>query len=111
MIDGNNDLKESFAEQTDYLRHVGVSVLKTSIMDKTPREIFEPYKKAQDYRSLYQLDYYITQGPRFIMIFSVLILTEFEDVIKGKSARGCLLYARMIKLFKSLNPKLAVEIK
>jgi hypothetical protein len=69
MIDGNRvityrDLNESAAEQTNYLRHMGmgdkaytqegfdklkdfmgVIVLQTSIMGRTPQEIYEIYKK------------------------------------------------------------------
>ncbi|MDW7657627.1 MAG: transposase [Bacillota bacterium] len=169
MIDGNRvityrDLNESAAEQTNYLRHMGmgdkaytqegfdklkdfmgVIVLQTSIMGKTPQEIYELYKKRwtietyyhyfknkADYGSLYQQDYYKTQGLAFIMLVSSLIHKEFEDAVKavkGKSAQDCLLDARMVKadkrrgvwtvcncrkkqveLFESLNTKLAVEI-
>ncbi len=170
MIDGNRvityrDLNESTAEQTNYLRHMGmgdkaytqegfdklkdfmgVIVLQTSIMGKTPQEIYEIYKKRwtvetyynyfknkADYGSLYQQDYYKTQGLAFIMLVSSLIRREFEDavkVIKGKSAQDCLLDARMVKadkrrgvwtvcncrtkqveLFELLNTKLSVEIE
>jgi transposase len=169
MIDGNRvityrDLNESAAEQTNYLRHMGMGdkaytqegfdklkdfmgliVLQTSIMGKTPQEIYEIYKKRwiietyynyfknkADYGSLYQQDYYKTQGLAFIMLVSSLIRKEFEDAVKavkGKSAQDCLLDARMVKadkrrgvwtvcncrkkqveLFESLNTKLAVEI-
>lgn len=170
MIDGNRvityrDLNESAAEQTNYLRHMGmgdkaytqegfdklkdfmgVIVLQTSIVGKTPQEIYEIYKKRwtietyynyfknkADYGSLYQQDYYKTQGLAFIMLVSSLIRREFEDAVKavkGKSAQDCLLDARMVKadkrrgvwavcncrkkqaeLFESLNTKLAVEIE
>lgn len=170
MIDGNRvityrDLNESVAEQSNYLRHMGmgdksytqegfdklkdfmgVIVLQTSIIDKTPKEIYELYKKRwvietyynyfknkADYSSLYQQDYYKTQGLAFIMLVSALILREFEDAIKavkGKSAQDCLLDARMVKadkrrgvwtvcncrkkqveLFELLNTKLSVEIE
>ena len=170
MIDGNRvitcrDLNESAAEQTNYLRHMGMGdkaytqegfdklkdfmgliVLQTSIMGKTPQEIYEIYKKRwtietyynyfknkADYGSLYQQDYYKTQGLAFIMLVSSLIRREFEDAVKavkGKSAQDCLLDARMVKadkrrgvwavcncrkkqveLFESLNTKLAVEIE
>jgi transposase len=170
MIDGNRvitcrDLNESVAEQTNYLRHMrmgdkaytqegfdklkdfmGVIVLQTSIMGKSPQEIYEIYKKRwtietyynyfknkADYRSLYQQDYYKTQGLAFIMLVSALILREFEDAVKavkGKSVQDCLLDARMVKsdkrrgawavcncrkkqveLFELLNTKLAVEIE
>ena len=125
---------------------IGVTVLHTSIMDKTPQEIYEIFKKRwtiktyynyfgnkADYGSLYQQDYYKTQGLAFIMLSSSLIRKEFEDAVKavkGKSAQDCLLDARMVKadkrhgvwavcncrkkqveLFQLLNTKLAVEIE
>ena len=170
MIDGYRvitcrDLNESVAEQTNYLRHMGmgekgytqegfdnlkdfmgVIVLQTSIMTKTPQEIYEIYKKRwtietyfkyfknkADCNSLYQQDYYKTQGLAFIMLVSALILREFEDAVKavkGKSVQDCLLDARMVKadkrrgvwavcncrkkqveLFEALKTKLAVEIE
>ena len=170
IIDGNRvitykDLNESAAEQANYLRHMemgdkaytqegfdkfkdfmGVTILQTSIKDKTPQEIYEIYKKRwtietyynyfknkADYGSLYQQDYYKTQGLAFIMLVSSLIRKEFEDAVKavkGKSAHDCLLDARMVKadkrrgvwavcncrkkqveLFKLLNTSLAVEIE
>lgn len=170
IIGGNRvityrDLNESIAEQTNYLRHMGmgdkgytqegfdklkdfmgVIVLQTSITGKTAQEIYEIYKKRwtvetyynyfknkADYCSLYQQDYYKTQGLAFIMLVSSLIRREFEDAVKavkGKSAQDCLLDARMVKadkrrgvwtacncrkkqveLFESLNTKLMVEVE
>jgi YD repeat-containing protein len=136
MIDENcvityRDLNESAAEQTNYLRHMGMGdkvytqegfdkpkdfmgliVLQTSIMGRTPQEIYEIYKKRwtietyynyfknkADYGSLYQQDYYKTQGHTFIMLVSSLIRREFEDAVKAvkvKSAQDCLLDARMV---------------
>lgn len=170
IIEGNRvitcrDLNESAAEQTNYLRHMGMGdksytqdgfdklkdfmgliVLQTSNMEKPPQEIYELYKKRwaietyynyfknkADCSSLYQQDYYKTQGLAFIMLVSSLILREFEDAVKavkGKSVQDCLLDARMVKadkrrgvwtvcncrkkqvdLFELLNTKLAVEIE
>ena len=95
---------------------MGVMVMQTSIMDKSPQEIFEIYKKRwtietyfnyfknkADCSALHQQDYYKTQGLAFIMLVSALIHREFEKAVKsvkGKSVQDCLLDARMIKATK-----------
>lgn len=140
LIDGNRvityrNLDESVLEQTNYLRHMqegnssytqarfdklkdfmGVIVMQTSILDKSPQEIYTLYKKRwtietfynyfknkADYRTLYMQDYYKTQGLAFIMLVSALIHQEFEEAakcVKGKSVQDCLLDARMVKANK-----------
>ena len=60
-------------------------------------------KNKADYGSLYQQDYYKTQGLAFIMLVSALIRREFEDsvkAVKGKSAKDCFLDSRMVKADK-----------
>lgn len=168
IIDGHRvltyrDLNESSAEQANYLRHMeqgdknyteesflklkdfmGLTVLQTSLRDKTAQEIYQLYKKRwtietyynyfknkADYNTLYQQDYYKTQGLAFIMLISALIHREFQAAackIKGKSIQDCLLEARMVKankrrgnwivcncrkkqmdLFKQLNTPMSVE--
>ena len=126
------DLNESAAEQENYLRHMsmndkaytkekfeeqkyfmGVTVLQTSIENKTPEEIYELFKKRwtietfynyfknkANYNSLHAEDYYKTQGLAFIMLVSALIHREMENAVKnieGKSVQTCLLEAKMIK--------------
>lgn len=140
MIDGcrvitYRDLNEAVAEQTNYLRHMergepaytqekylkmkdfmGVTVLQTSLLQKSAQEIYELYKKRwgietfynyfknkANYNSLYQQDYYKMQGLAFIMLVSALIHQEFAaavKAVKGKSIQDCLLDARMVKANK-----------
>ena len=129
------DLNESAAEQENYLRHMehgdksytkegfektkyymGVTVLQTSLEDKTPQEVYELYKKRwaietfynyfknkAGYSSLYAEDYYKTQGLSFIMLVSALIHQEVEAAVanvNGKNITTCLLEARMVKAHK-----------
>lgn len=169
LIDGQRiltfrDVDEATAEQTNYLRHMGngdrsytqvsfeklrdymgVIVLQTSVLDKTPQEIYTLYKKRwqietfYDYfknklrcHSLWQQDYYKTQGLAFLMLIEALIHHEFEEAsraVQGFSVQDCLLQARMVKadkrygswcvsnciprlqkLFKKLNTPLAVSL-
>ena len=140
LIDGYRvltyrDLNESAAEQENYLRHMengdksytkegfektkyymGVTVLQTSLEDKTPQEVYELYKKRwaietfynyfknkAGYSSLYAEDYYKTQGLSFIMLVSALIHQEVEAAVanlNGKNITTCLLEARMVKAHK-----------
>ena len=129
------DLNESTAEQENYLRHMangdksytkegfekakyymGVTVLQTSIDDKSPNEIYTLYKKRwtietfynyfknkAGYVSLHEEDYYKTQGLSFIMLISSLIyhdMVEASKAVNGKSIETCLLEARMVKVHK-----------
>ena len=129
------DLNESAEEQANYLRYVelghksytlekyneikdllGVTVLQTSIFDKTPQEIYELYKKrwkietyfnyfknSADYNALHLPDYYKMQGLAFIMLVEALIYHDFQSAmkeIKGKTIRDALLDARTIKIHK-----------
>lgn len=105
--------QESFEQLRDYM---GVIVLQTSITDKTPQEIYTLYKKRwqietfYDYfknrfgcKTLYQQDYYKTQGLAFIMLVEALIHHEFEEAshaVAGFSVQDCLLQARMVKADK-----------
>ncbi len=130
-----HDLNESAAEQENYLRHMAkddkaytresfnkqkyfmrVTVLQTSLEEKTPEEVYTLYKKRwqietfynyfkkkANYASLHAEDYYKTQGSAFIMLISALIHQEVEKAAKavdGKSLDDCLLDARMIKVHK-----------
>ena len=134
------DLNEAASETENYLRHMnsgnksytkegfekakyylGVTVLQTSIEDKTPQEIYELYKKRWQietyynyfknkagYATLYESDYYKTQGLSFLMLVSALIHQEVENAAqvlktKGKSVSDCLLEARMLKAVKRHN--------
>ena len=129
------DLNESTAEQGDYLQHLargnkayskeifekvkdyfGVIVLQTNLMDKTPQEIYELYKKRwtiegfynyfknkANYSALYADDYYKTQGLAFIMLVAALIHQEVKtavSVLPNKNIETCLLEAKMVKLHK-----------
>lgn len=129
------DLNESAAEQENYLRHMargenaytkegfnkmkhfmGVTVLQTSLSEKSPQEIYELYKKRwtietfynyfknkAGYSSLYAEDYYKTQGLAFVMLVAALIHQEVEMAvanIEGKNVSTCLLEARMVKAHK-----------
>lgn len=128
------DLNISAAEQENYLRHMakgdpaftkegleqtrllmGVSVLQTSMMDKTPYDIYVLYKKRwtietyfnyfknqAGYSCLHSEDYYKTQGLAFIMLVSSLIHQEMHQLSKstGLSLQDCLLTARMVKANK-----------
>ena len=140
MIDGQRiltfrDVDESTAEQTNYLRHIGngdrsytqeafekakdymgVIVLQTSILDKSPQEIYTLYKKRWQIETFYdyfknrlgckalgQQDYYKTQGLAFLMLVESLIHHEFEEAsraVQGFSVQDCLLHARMVKADK-----------
>lgn len=129
------DLNEAATEQQNYLRHMdsgnpsygmenfeklkdymGVTVLQTSLTDKTPQQVFELYKKRwtietfynyfknkANYAALHEEDYYKTQGLAFIMLVSALIHREVESAtkqVKGKTLQDCLLDARMVKTNK-----------
>ena len=129
------DLNEATTEQQNYLRHMalghkaytqegfekqkyfmGVTVLQTSLEEKTPEEVYCLYKKRwkletfynhfknkANYASLHAEDYYKTQGLAFIMLVAALIHQEVEKATKeidGKSLDDCLLDARMVKAHK-----------
>ena len=129
------DLNESTAEQENYLRHMalgdkaytkegfekvkyymGVTVLQTSVEDKTAQEIYGLYKRRWSietfynyfknkagYTSIHAEDYYKTQGLAFIMLVSALIHRAMENAVfklDGKSVRDCLLDAKMVKTIK-----------
>ena len=129
------DLNESAAEQENYLRHMargdraytkegfekaknylGVTVLQTSLQDKSPLEVYTLYKKRwtietfynyfknkAGYNCLHADDYYKTQGLSFIMLVSALIHREMEVAaadVEGKNVTTCLLEARMVKAHK-----------
>ena len=104
---------EKFKEIKDLL---GVTVLQTSLFDKTPQEIYELYKKrwkietyfnyfknSADYNALHLPDYYKMQGLAFIMLIEALIYHDFLAAmkeVKGKTIRDALLDARTIKIHK-----------
>ena len=129
------DLNESAAEQENYLRHMargdraytkegfekaknylGVTVLQTSLQDKSPLEVYTLYKKRwtietfynyfknkAGYNCLHADDYYKTQGLSFIMLVSALIHREMEVAaadVEGKNVTTRLLEARMVKAHK-----------
>ena len=129
------DLNEAAEEQANYLRYVelghksytlekfeeikdllGVTVLQTSLFDKTPQEIYELYKRrwkietyfnyfknSADYNALHIPDYYKMQGLAFIMLVEALIYHDFKEAmksVKGKTIRDALLDARSIKIHK-----------
>jgi len=129
------DMNEAAEEQTNYLRYIeqghksytkekfneikdllGVTVLQTSLFDKTPQNIYKLYKNrwrietyynyfknTVDCNTLHLQDYYKTQGLSFIMLVEALIYREFKEAskaVKGKNIRECLLDARMLKLHK-----------
>ena len=129
------DLNESAAEQENYLRHMsqgnksytresfekaryfmGVTVLQTSIEDKTPEEIYTLFKERwtietfynyfknkAGYAAIHEEDYYKTQGLSFIMLISSLIYHEMSETakaIEGKTLQTSLLEARMVKANK-----------
>lgn len=129
------DTQESILEQENYVRHMelgeknyteenfmalkdymGVTVLQTSLEDRSAKEVFELYKKRWQietyynyfknkagYESLYIQDYYKMQGLSFIMLVAGLIHREMENAvktIKGKTVSDCLLEARMVKINK-----------
>ena len=129
------DLNESTAEQENYLRHMqhgdksytkegfekakyylGVTVLQTSLEDKSAEEIYTLYKKRWSIEtfynyfknkagnsSLYEEGYCKTQGLAFIMLVAALIHQEMEVAtasIDGKNTTTCLLESRMIKAHK-----------
>ena len=105
--------REGFEKAKYYM---GVTVLQTSLEDKTPQEVYELYKKRwtietfynyfknkAGYNSLYVEDYYKTQGLAFIMLVAALIHQEVEAAaaeLDGKSVTTCLLEARMVKAHK-----------
>ena len=105
--------KESFDKQKNFM---GVTVLQTSLEYQSPKEIYELYKKRWQIEtyynyfkngvhchSLYEQDYYKTQGLAFIMLVTGLIHQEFLEAarkISGKSLQTCLLEARMVKIHK-----------
>ena len=77
-----------------------IVVLQTSITGRTLQDIYVIYKKRwiietyyhyiknkADYGSLYQQDYYKTQGLAFIMLASSLIHKEFEDAVKAEKVK------------------------
>ena len=132
------ELNESAAEQENYLRHMergdkaytkegfekakyylGVTVLQTSLEDRTPKEVYELYKKRwtietfynyfknkAGYNSLYAEDYYKTQGLAFIMLVAALVHQEVDTAvanIDGKNTATCLLEAKMVKVHKRLG--------
>lgn len=129
------DLNESAAEQENYLRHMemgdkgytqegfnkaryfmGVTVLQTSLEEKSAKEVYELYKKRwsietfynyfknkADFNALYEGDYYKTQGLAFIMLVVGLVQRAMETAVNnvnGKSVSTCLLDARMVKISK-----------
>ena len=105
--------QEGFEKQKYFM---GVTVLQTSLEEKTPEEIYCLYKKRwkletfynyfknkANYASLHAEDYYKTQGMAFIMLVAALIHQEVEKASKeidGKSLYDCLLDARMVKAHK-----------
>lgn len=105
--------KESYEQ---YRKWFGVYVLQTNLNDRSPKEIFELYKKRwsietyfnyfknkADYNSLYMQDYYKVQGLSFIMLVTSLIQHELAvraKEIGKKSINECLLDARMVKINK-----------
>lgn len=129
------DKDEALMQESNYLRYLeqgkkgytpeglesnrkwfGVYVLQTNLTDKSPKEVFELYKKrwkietfynyfknGADYNALYAQDYYKTQGLSFIMLITSLIHHELSlsiKKLKGKTIQECLLDARMIKINK-----------
>lgn len=93
-----------------------VTVLQTSIWDKSSEDIYTLYKKRwtietfynyfknkAGYASLHGEDYYKTQGLAFIMLISSLIhheMVEASKAAEGKIIETCLLEARMVKVHK-----------
>lgn len=121
------DLNEAATEQQNYLRHMalghkaymqegfekqkyfmGVTVLQTSLEEKTPEEIYCLYKKRwkletfynyfknkANYASLHAEDYYKTQGLAFIMLVAALIHQEVEKATKGLMERAWMIVCWM----------------
>ena len=101
------------------------------MIDSSHTETLYYFKNKADYNTLYQQDYYKTQGLAFIMLISALIHWKFQAAackIKGESIQDCLLEARIVKankrrgnwivcncrkkqmdLFKQLNTPMSVE--
>ena len=129
------DMNEAAEEQANYLRYVeqghpsytmekfekmkdllGVTVIQTNLMTKTPQEIYTLYKRrwkietyynyfknSVDCNTLHLQDYYKTQGLAFIMLIEALIYKDFKEAaaqVDGKSIREILLDSRMIKIHK-----------
>ena len=105
--------EKRISELRDFL---GVTVLQTNVTDKPAEEIYTLYKKRwsietffnylknkEKFKTLYQQDYYKTQGLSFVMLVSALIHREFSEAVrnvKGKNVHDCLLEARMVKADK-----------
>ena len=111
-----NYTEESLAKMAPLM---GVTVLQTSLTEKTPAEIYMLYKKRwtietyynyfknqANYSSFHVDDYYKMQGIAFIMLVSALIHRNMENAVKnvnGMSAQTCLLEAKMVKVRKNGN--------
>ena len=113
-LGGKSFTKESFEEN---VRYMGVTVLQTSLGEgRSAEEVYDLYKKRwaietfynyfknkAGYVSLYQEDYYKTQGLSFVMLVSALIryeMTLAAKNVEGMSVQDCLLTAKMVKIHK-----------
>lgn len=114
MSKGDKSYTREDFERAKYF--MGVTVLQTSIEDKTSEEIYTLYKKRwtietfynyfknkAGYAAIHEEDYYKTPGLSFIMLISSLIYHEMSEAAKaaqGKTLQTCLLEARMVKANK-----------
>ena len=69
----------------------------------TIETFYNYFKNKADFNTLYEGDYYKTQGLAFIMLVVGLIQRAMETAVinvNGKSVSTCLLDARMVKISK-----------
>lgn len=103
---------------------LGVILLRTNDLEKTPEDIYRTYKKrwkietnynyirnGVDYNALHTCDYYATQGISFILMVEGLIYSSFRSVksssgdkaLKAMSVKECLVNAAALKISKSMD--------
>lgn len=114
-----NEAEASAREKPEETADVpGLTVLQTTLFDKSPQEIYELYHKRREsggafdslqtaagLEALHLPDGCQMQGLAFIMLMEALICHEFGEAmkeanLKGKTIRDCLLDARMLKINK-----------